>query len=175
MDYQLGKIEESAESIQSLYFHRPGIFSNSVILKPEITSLIQDAEYQEHLLFSSDGNVRLNRIAVPDNEQRLDNERNVDVLCTAIEQLIQLYPLAGVADRVADYRRRYATVCEKISVYEELVEEQRRKLALFNSNLNEEVDDSSVIEKKIVQTERDIEDLQQELQLREEEVSTWER
>jgi hypothetical protein len=170
MDYHLRKIAESGDSIRSLYFSRPGIFSNAVILKPEITSLIQDAEYRENLLFSSDGNVRFNRVVVPDDGQHLDNECNVEVLCAAAEKLLKLYPIPGAAVTVQDYRRRYVDASEKISGFEEVVEQQRRQLASFNNSLNEELDDSSVIEKKISQTEREIETLQQELYSRQKEV-----
>lgn len=170
MDYHLRKIAESADSIDSLYFSRPGIFSNAVILKPEITSLIQDAEYRENLLFSSDGNVHFNRVVVPDEIQHLENEYDIEVLCSTAEQLLKVYPIPGAVDTIQDYRRRFIRASDNISKYEEIVEQQRRQLAYFNSSLTEELDDSSVVEKKILQTEREIESLQQELQTRQIEV-----
>lgn len=61
-------IGESAESLKTLYFSPPGIFTNALVLKPDITTLLRDADINESSLY----NVNKNGIA-----ERKDGTRGV--------------------------------------------------------------------------------------------------
>lgn len=50
----LKRLDESAESIQSLYFAPGGIFTNALTLKPYITRLIRDAQDHEAAMYTFD-------------------------------------------------------------------------------------------------------------------------
>lgn len=55
-DSILSSINESAESLKTLYFRPPGIFTNALILKPDITTLLRDADVHESSLYNVDKN-----------------------------------------------------------------------------------------------------------------------
>ncbi|CCH41358.1 DASH complex subunit [Wickerhamomyces ciferrii] len=50
----LNSIDETSDSIKSLNFTPPGIFTNSLITKPNIVSLLRDADQYENSLYQVD-------------------------------------------------------------------------------------------------------------------------
>lgn len=60
LESQLKAIDRSAESLDTLYFKPPGVFSNAMLSKPEITTLIRDADHHEEQLYvvNQEGNAK---------------------------------------------------------------------------------------------------------------------
>lgn len=52
--HYIGAINESSSSLKTLYFRPPGIFTNAIIQKPDITSLLRDADAHENALYQVD-------------------------------------------------------------------------------------------------------------------------
>lgn len=51
LDSILTSVKQQSDSIQSLEFHQPGIFTNAIITKPPITRLLKDAASHEQSLY----------------------------------------------------------------------------------------------------------------------------
>ncbi|CAH2354974.1 hypothetical protein CLIB1423_20S01178 [[Candida] railenensis] len=51
LSYFLNRAQESCDTIQNLEFKAPGIFTNSIIAEPSITTLLKDAEDHESALY----------------------------------------------------------------------------------------------------------------------------
>jgi len=75
----LEAINNSADAIKNLYFRPPGIFTNSIITKPPITTLLRDADQYENTLYHIDS---------LGNPERKDGTRGV--VDHLNEELIQL-------------------------------------------------------------------------------------
>ncbi|CAN6605197.1 hypothetical protein TRVA0_002S05248 [Trichomonascus vanleenenianus] len=184
MEFHLLKIAESAESIRSQHFKRPGVFGNTISSPPEITSLIRDADAPEYALFTT----RKTRQKVSEKSLPTTSD-NVDLICEAVEQLNALYPINGVSERVGFLRSKWQSLNESIFNYENIVEEQRQKLAELHmcienrdyyrsssggsGNLfsDASLDDPAKVEDLIFQAEQDIANLSKELEEKQNEVN----
>ncbi|ODV77235.1 DASH complex, subunit Spc34 [Suhomyces tanzawaensis NRRL Y-17324] len=51
LNYFLDRTEQSIESIQSLRFHPPGLFTNAIVKRPSITTLLKDPSVDEGALY----------------------------------------------------------------------------------------------------------------------------
>lgn len=194
MEFHLLKIAEASESIRTLDFRRPGIFTNAVILKPEITSLIHDGDPQDHALFKTSANAsnsgqkhvspqkpKTTGISVDTSEM---NNWNVDVFCTAVERLAAIYPVPGVEEKVASYRQRWSDLNRDILHYEDIVEEQRQQLGELNisienrdfaDNNNQPLETDPIRLAQIIQdTELEIHRLEEEVERKQSEVDQLE-
>lgn len=58
----LEAINNSANSIKTLYFRPPGIFTNALISKPDITTLLRDADNYENSLYHVDTQGKAERV-----------------------------------------------------------------------------------------------------------------
>lgn len=58
----LETINNSANSIKTLYFRPPGIFTNALISKPDITTLLRDADNYENSLYHVDTQGKAERV-----------------------------------------------------------------------------------------------------------------
>lgn len=127
-DLVLG-IAQSCNRIKKQQFRRPGQdpFTNAV-LDPSIniTSLIRDLDPSEEAILLSE---RKEKVQAPRVE---GSEENVEVYCAALEQLNDLYPTAGLAEKIAQLRQKSSELTADIEQYEELVERQRQELAKLN-------------------------------------------
>ncbi|ANB11439.1 hypothetical protein AWJ20_4249 [Sugiyamaella lignohabitans] len=190
MEFFTSKIKDTNASIQSIKFRRPGIFTNAVILKPEITSLIQDADNQEQALFQISGKskqpVRVSHkpssAGLP-TEINSSDELSVDALCTAAERLAQIYPIEGLDSRVAYYRNKADQLNENIFKYEELVESQRRQLLKLNVTVESrglipedqpKFQDAKTAAEEIRRLQEEVQNLESEISLRQQEVQNLE-
>ncbi|ODQ77179.1 hypothetical protein BABINDRAFT_163690 [Babjeviella inositovora NRRL Y-12698] len=60
--FHIAQINKSAESLKTLDFRKPGIFTNALLLHPEITSLIRDADEHERALYRLNGSKEMERV-----------------------------------------------------------------------------------------------------------------
>lgn len=75
----LASLDESSNSLKTLYFRPPGIFTNALIGKPDITTLLRDADAFENALYQVDAQ---------DRPERKDGTRGVvDQLNDDLEEL----------------------------------------------------------------------------------------
>lgn len=198
MEFHLLKIAEASESIRTLEFRRPSIFTNAVILKPEITSLIHDADPQDHSLFRTSKNAssadkhlspyKPQKTASSNFDESELREWNVDVFCTAVERLVSMYPVPGVESKIASYRQRWHGLNKEILYYEDIVEEQRQQLSQLNISIeNRDFEDSNnthnnnnyendpeKLAQVIQDTELEISKLEQEVERKQSEVDQLE-
>lgn len=85
----LASLNESSNSLKTLYFRPPGIFTNALIGKPDITTLLRDADAFENALYQVDAQ---------DRPERKDGTRGVvDQLNDDLDEL-QLQQLQEEAD-----------------------------------------------------------------------------
>lgn len=54
ISHYINAVNDSANSLKTLYFRPPGIFTNAIITKPAITSLLRDADSHENALYQVD-------------------------------------------------------------------------------------------------------------------------
>lgn len=77
LSYFLDRTKQLCESILSLKFQSPGIFTNSFIKEPSITSLLKDAEEHEQALYKINkprGFNNLSKPLIPNNKNDKDKE-----------------------------------------------------------------------------------------------------
>lgn len=77
LSYFLDRTKQLCESILSLKFQSPGIFTNSFIKEPSITSLLKDAEEHEQALYKINkprGFNGLSKPLIPNNKNDKDKE-----------------------------------------------------------------------------------------------------
>lgn len=93
----LEAINNSANSIKTLYFRPPGIFTNALISKPDITTLLRDADNYENSLYHVD---------TQGKAERVDGTRGVvDHLNDEFENLeIQQQQLASESNENQQYQ-----------------------------------------------------------------------
>lgn len=60
--FHLALIDEAVELLQTLEFRKPGMFTNAVLLHPEITTLIRDADEHERALYRLNPHNKMERI-----------------------------------------------------------------------------------------------------------------
>ncbi|KAK6352680.1 hypothetical protein TWF730_009493 [Orbilia blumenaviensis] len=149
----LHQIEEAANDISSMSFSKPGIFTNSQVARPPITSLIRDTSPYERVLFSSpsndgfaerpstlstkpgllgsllDGNL-VHQVQSTVRIAQLKGDIDVELLLRGAEDLARIYPVPGLDDRIERLRARYQDLISSVSLHEELVAAQRTQLDL---------------------------------------------
>ena len=77
LSYFLDRTKQLCESILSLKFQSPGIFINSFIKEPSITSLLKDAEEHEQALYKINkpsGFNNLSKPLIPNNKNDKEKE-----------------------------------------------------------------------------------------------------
>lgn len=62
LQHYLDSINNSANSIKTLYFRPPGIFTNALISKHDITALLRDADNYENTLYHVDRQGKAERV-----------------------------------------------------------------------------------------------------------------
>ncbi|KAK6514144.1 hypothetical protein TWF506_008561 [Arthrobotrys conoides] len=149
----LHQIEEAATDISSMRFSKPGIFTNSQVTRPPITSLIRDTSPYERVLFSSasnegfkegpsalsskpgllgsllDGNL-VHQVQSTVKTAQLKGDVDVEMLLHGAEDLARIYPIPGLDDRIEQLRSRYQDLLSSVILHEELVVAQRTQLDL---------------------------------------------
>ncbi|KAK6498578.1 hypothetical protein TWF481_011163 [Arthrobotrys musiformis] len=147
------QIEEAANDISSMRFSKPGIFTNSQVTRPPITSLIRDTSPYERVLFSSnsnegftdspsklsskpgllgsllDGNL-VHQVQSTVRTNQLKGDVDVELLLRGAEDLARIYPIPGLDDRIDQLRARYQDLLSSVTLHEELVAAQRTQLDL---------------------------------------------
>lgn len=172
-NFHLEKILESANSIKSRDFKHQGIFTNALLLKPDITTLIQDGNPEEQALFSLDNNthakLRHKQTAVEDEKQW-----SFDALCEALRKLAHSYSIQGLDDKLRFYEMKWNRLNSSILHYEEVVEDGKRRLTTLASSLEERDFDNDTEERVdalIKQHEEDIHRIESEIEIKHREVS----
>lgn len=172
-NFHLDKILESANSINSLDFKHQGIFTNAILLKPDITTLIQDGNPEEQAMFSLDSNpqlkLRQKQSAVEDEKQW-----SFDALCEALRKLAHSYSIQGLDDKLKFYEMKWNRLNSSILHYEEVVEDGKRRLTTLASSLEERDFDNDTAERVdalIRQHEEDIQRIENEIDIKHREVS----
>ncbi|KAF3081096.1 hypothetical protein TWF569_001225 [Orbilia oligospora] len=149
----LSQIEEAANDISSMRFSKPGIFTNSQVARPPITSLIRDTSPYERVLFSStlneefterpsalpaksgllgsllDGNF-VHQVQSTVKTAQLKGDVDVEMLLQGAEDLARIYPIPGLDERIEQLRSRYQDLFSSVALHEELVAAQRAQLDL---------------------------------------------
>ncbi|KAF3203556.1 hypothetical protein TWF106_001939 [Orbilia oligospora] len=149
----LSQIEEAANDISSMRFSKPGIFTNSQLARPPITSLIRDTSPYERVLFSStlneeftegpstlpaksgllgsllDGNL-VHQVQSTVKTAQLKGDVDVEMLLRGAEDLARIYPIPGLDERIEQLRSRYQDLFSSVALHEELVAAQRAQLDL---------------------------------------------
>ncbi|KAK6347017.1 hypothetical protein TWF696_007105 [Orbilia brochopaga] len=153
----LQQIEAAAKDISSMHFSPPGIFTNSQVTKPPITSLIRDTSPYERVLFSPpssstrgnfgpqtvasssnksallgsllDGNV-IHQMRSAMSTAHLKGEVDVELLLHGAENLARIYLTPGLNERIQTLRERYKDLRSSVTLHEELVAAQRTQLDL---------------------------------------------
>ncbi|KAF3940751.1 hypothetical protein ABW19_dt0206264 [Dactylella cylindrospora] len=170
LERHLEQIEAAANDISAMKFSKPGIFTNSQIDRPPITSLIRDTSQYERVLFSSsskdafpqrsatpgnksallssllDGNV-MQQMRTAVRSSQLKGEVDVRVLLQGAENLAKLYPTPGLDERIESLRARYQDLQSSVSLYEEFVAAQRTQLDLQRgvADVNDDYDPPSEV------------------------------
>ncbi|KAK6523953.1 hypothetical protein TWF281_001910 [Arthrobotrys megalospora] len=149
----LHQIEEATNDISSMRFSKPGIFTNSQVVRPPITSLIRDTSPYERVLFSStssdglterpstvsakpgllgsllDGNL-VHQVQSTVRTAQLKGDVDVEFLLRGAEDLARIYPIPGLDDRIEQLRAKYQDLLSSVLLHEELVAAQRTQLDL---------------------------------------------
>ncbi|KAK6339500.1 hypothetical protein TWF718_008908 [Orbilia javanica] len=149
----LSQIEEAANDISSMHFSKPGIFTNSQVSRPPITSLIRDTSPYERVLFSStsnegfaegpsarsakpvllgsllDGNF-VHQVQSTVRTAQLKGDIDVEMLLRGAEDLARIYPIPGLDGRIEQLRAKYQDLLSSVALHEELVAAQRTQLDL---------------------------------------------
>ena len=84
LTYFLDRTDLSIESIQSLKFHAPGLFTNAIVKRPNITTLLKDPSIDEGSLYRVTKPIRRGKSEKMDGVMDLRPER-VDGKCIYIE------------------------------------------------------------------------------------------
>ncbi|KAF3270970.1 hypothetical protein TWF970_010683 [Orbilia oligospora] len=145
----LSQIEEAANDISSMRFSKPGIFTNSQVARPPITSLIRDTSPYERVLFSStlneeftegpstlpaksgllgsllDGNL-VHQVQSTVKTAQLKGDVDVEMLLRGAEDLARIY----LDEKIEQLRSRYQDLFSSVALHEELVAAQRAQLDL---------------------------------------------
>lgn len=147
MEKHLESLQESADSIKTLYFRPPYMFTNSVTTNPNIIDLIRDPEPAEARLFT------INKDMVPEldvyqgrssaihaaNEIKRAYESsrdvNVEVVCDAVDNLTRSYPMPGMDEKTTRLRKKAHDLAASVHSLEGVIEDQERQLKKLDSNL----------------------------------------
>ncbi|CAG8954980.1 hypothetical protein HYFRA_00008669 [Hymenoscyphus fraxineus] len=150
----LEQIALSADSIATLPFPPPKIFTNALLSTPDITSLIRDTEPHERALFSTIFNVASGEVTTSSSStsrvprrntavaavlgaelhsevrktERGRGEVDVEVLLRGVEKLNAVYAVKGVEGRVRDVRARYGRLRGSVEFFERKVERLTREV-----------------------------------------------
>lgn len=147
MEKHLKSLQASSESIQTLYFRPPYMFTNSVTTNPNIIDLIRDPEPDEARLFT------INKDMVPELDvyqgtssaiqaakeikraYEKSREVNVDVVCDAVDNLTRSYPMPGVEEKTLRLRKKAHDLAESVHSLEGVIEDQERELKKLDATL----------------------------------------
>ncbi|KAK9375697.1 uncharacterized protein V1513DRAFT_441676 [Lipomyces chichibuensis] len=157
LDSIIYSLAESAGSLSALDFSRDENFTNAVLQRVHVTSLIRDADNEEQQLLMIDtkdkrvtlrnsANLAGSRIvgkeigvATP-LKTRIDEhtEKDLAEICEELERLVKIYPSAvEIVDRINYFRERGRSLQESIDTYEQLVEEQKNLLNTLHLTTND--------------------------------------
>lgn len=137
--FHILRLVETAESVSTVYFRPPGVFTNAMLTRPEITALMRDADPSEEALYAnaSDPKVALNKASADLNAAySLSTAGPVDVavICAAIDSVAGLYPVpAGVREKTQRLGARHDFLLASIAKQEDRIERQRQKFAHFST------------------------------------------
>ncbi|KAL6157351.1 hypothetical protein ACJQWK_07203 [Exserohilum turcicum] len=74
------------------------------------------------------------------------NEVDVESLLEGAEKLLGVYPIPGVADKIAALRQRYAQVAASVDYYEERLAEQQVQLGKLNRSREDYMDEDDEVQ-----------------------------
>ncbi|ANZ77854.1 BA75_05182T0 [Komagataella pastoris] len=158
LDLHLRNIQKNAKSLRTLYFKPPGIFTNAIINKPEITRLIRDSDPLERSLYTiEDGEPHRidgvnNYAETPSDEKtiikipdystqetpstviQLNDETEVSELLEKASDLVTRYPLEDMAAKLEAYTLKYEQLQQSIAEYELLEQQQAEDLQVHDIN-----------------------------------------
>ncbi|KAK9488389.1 hypothetical protein V1527DRAFT_457822 [Lipomyces starkeyi] len=157
LDSVIYSLADSAGSLSALDFSRDENFTNAVLQRVHVTSLIRDVDNEERQLLMIDtkdkrvtlrnsANVAGSRIVGKEKgvgtplKTRIDEHTDKDLadICEALEHLVKIYPSAfEIVDRINYFRERGRSLQESIDTYEQLVEEQKNLLNTLHLTTND--------------------------------------
>ncbi|KAK9390636.1 hypothetical protein V1515DRAFT_35006 [Lipomyces mesembrius] len=157
LDSIIYSLAESAGSLSALDFSRDENFTNAVLQRVHVTSLIRDVDNEERQLLMIDtkdkrvtlrnsANVAGSRIVGREKglgtplKTRIDEHTVKDLaeICEELEHLVKIYPSAvEIVDRINYFRERGHSLQESIDTYEQLVEEQQKLLNTLHLTTND--------------------------------------
>ncbi|KAK9478051.1 hypothetical protein V1514DRAFT_332099 [Lipomyces japonicus] len=159
LDNILYSLNESSSSLSSVDFNRHENFTNAVLRRGQVTSLIRDLNPDEKQLLKIDSNkkvllrngtINLNSfqkskeskhgISSTPLRKNFDDSQELDIddICTELERLIKIYPSAiEITDRIQYFKERGKTLNQQIETHERLVDEQKIRLADLHSSTND--------------------------------------
>ncbi|KAG5363252.1 hypothetical protein CJU89_2418 [Yarrowia sp. B02] len=157
MEKHLQSLQATSESIQTLYFRPPYMFTNSVTTNPNIIDLIRDPEPDEARLFT------INKDMVPeldvyqgtssalqaakDIKKAYEKSRdvNVDVVCDAVDNLTRSYPMPGVEEKTQRLRKKAHDLAASVHSLEGVIEDQERQLKKLDATLESKLQPSFLL------------------------------
>lgn len=200
LNYFLENISNLCDTIDSLKFSPPGMFTNSIVTKPEITQLLKDANESEQLLYKhesekgilervdgksyfksgedeySNGNVEGRRVAV-----------NVPILTNISEKSSEVGSSPERPGRTGDAPRTYRAIIETINKlpvsdekYIESIRQMKREYEQLTSEINElqheyDINQKALYNNNVFGMDMDEAGIDRALRKEEEEVAELER
>ncbi|VVT58284.1 uncharacterized protein SAPINGB_P006129 [Magnusiomyces paraingens] len=108
-----------------------------MLTKPDITSLMRDADPSEEALYATSNDPRavLNRASSElkaayskTNSRRKNDPADVGLICAAVDSVTEIYPLPGIREKTERLRARYDYFQTSIAKQEDRIEHQRQQL-----------------------------------------------
>ncbi|KAK9367246.1 hypothetical protein V1509DRAFT_627419 [Lipomyces kononenkoae] len=157
LDSIIHSLAESAGSLSTLDFSCEEHFTNAVLRRIHVTSLIRDVDNEERqvlMIDTKDKRVMLrnradtieprivgkeNAVRTPLNMKVEEHmEKDITEICEELERLVKIYPSAvEIVDRINYFRERGSSLKTSIDTYEQLVEEQKNLLDTLHLTTND--------------------------------------
>ncbi|KAK9235674.1 hypothetical protein V1525DRAFT_434433 [Lipomyces kononenkoae] len=157
LDSIIHSLAEYAGSLSTLDFSCEQNFTNAVLRRIHVTSLIRDVDNEERQVLMIDtkdrrvmlrnrANVAEPHIVGKENvmgtplNTKADEHSDKDIfeICEELERLVKIYPSAvEIVDRINYFRERGRSLEESIDKYEQLVEEQKNLLNTLHLTTND--------------------------------------
>ncbi|KAK9324774.1 hypothetical protein V1517DRAFT_316272 [Lipomyces orientalis] len=157
LDSIIYSLAESAGSLSALDFSRDENFTNAVLQRVHVTSLIRDVDNEERQVLMIDkkekrvklrnsANLAASRMVAKEKggvtplKTRIEegSEIDIDEICEDLELLVKIYPSAvEIVDRINYFKERGRALKESVNTYEQLVEERKTLLNTLHLTTND--------------------------------------
>ncbi|KAJ8103003.1 hypothetical protein POJ06DRAFT_246291 [Lipomyces tetrasporus] len=157
LDSIIYSLAESAGSLSTLDFSRDENFTNAVLQRVHVTSLIRDVDNEERqvlmidrkdkrIMLRNSANLAESRMVAKEKggvtplKTRIEegSEMDIDEICEDLERLVKIYPSAvEIVDRINYFKERGRALKESVDTYEQLVDERKALLNTLHLTTND--------------------------------------